>query len=76
MVKRILLLLLAGGLLLLAGCAKGEPKAVMPESKYDFGNVPIVTDMSQAKTKEFFIKNEGKGDLKLSNVQVKLLQGC
>lgn len=63
---------------LLAGCstASKQPKAVAPEQKVDFGNVPVVTDMSQAKVKEFEIRNEGTADLRIKDVQVKLLQGC
>jgi hypothetical protein len=64
------------GAVLLAGCSSGTPKAASPETKYDFGDVPVVTDMSQGKTREFVIKNEGTGDLKITGVQVKLLQGC
>lgn len=69
-----LLLALAAAALLLAGCAAGgPPKAVAPELKYDFGDVPVTAEM---KTHEFVIKNEGQGDLKITGAQVKLLQGC
>jgi uncharacterized protein YcfL len=66
------------GVLLLAGCSSAgkAPQAVVPEASVDFGDVPVVTDMSQAKTKTFVIKNEGQGDLKLSDLQVKTLEGC
>jgi hypothetical protein len=69
---------LLAGVLLLAGCsAAGKaPKAVVPEDSIDFGDLPVVSDMNQAKTKTFVIKNEGTGDLKLSDLQVKTLEGC
>lgn len=71
--KRILMAL-AAVVLLLAGCsASGPAKAVAPELKFDFGDVPVTSDM---KTHDFVIKNEGQGDLKITGVQVKLLQGC
>ena len=62
----------------LAGCAGvgGTPKAVSPETKVDFGDVPVTNNMNEAKSKEFVIRNEGTGNLKLSDLQVKLLQGC
>lgn len=68
------LLLLAA---LVAGCAGagggGTPKAVAPVTEHNFGDVLTTADV---KTKEFVIKNEGKGDLKISAVQVKMLEGC
>lgn len=76
MAKR-LCLALAAVLVLLAGCSRaGAPVAVGAPLKHDFGDVPVVTDMNLAKTKEFVIRNEGTADLKLTGVQVKLLQGC
>ncbi len=79
-----LMLALAGAALVLAGCgssgapggAPEGPKAVTPTTSHDFGDVPVTEDMSKAVKTEFVIKNEGSGDLKLSNLQVKLLQGC
>lgn len=32
--------------------------------------------MKDARTQEFVIKNEGTGSLKLSQLRVKLLEGC
>ncbi|HYF94636.1 MAG TPA: hypothetical protein VD969_20685 [Symbiobacteriaceae bacterium] len=72
--KRFLTILLALAAVLAVGCSGGgAPKATAPETKYDFGNVLTTED---PKYHTFYIKNEGKGDLKLSDVQVKLLQGC
>ncbi len=80
--KRILpaLLLLA---VVLAGCGGAsdggtssgpkEPKAVAPVTEHNFGEV--LTTAAE-KTKEFTIKNEGTADLKITGVQVKLLEGC
>ncbi|MFZ5827532.1 MAG: hypothetical protein ACOY94_24785 [Bacillota bacterium] len=62
--------------LLVAGCSKGTPKAVTPVTSHDFGDVPVVTDMRDAKIKEFMIINDGTADLKLRDVQVKVLEGC
>lgn len=68
------LLALTAAALLVAGCSGGgAPKAVAPEMTFDFGDVLTTAD---TKTHEFAIKNEGTGDLKLGDVQVKLLQGC
>jgi PBP1b-binding outer membrane lipoprotein LpoB len=66
------------GALLLAGCsAAGQaPKVVTPETAVDFGNVPVISDMNLAKKQTFVIKNEGQGTLKLSDLQVKTLEGC
>lgn len=63
-------------LALLAGCAKGLPKAATPETEYDFGDVPVTADMSQAELKEFVIKNEGTANLQLGQVQIKTIEGC
>lgn len=72
--KRLLALLLALTALVAVGCGSGgAPKVTTPEAKYDFGDVLTTED---PKYHEFFIKNEGKGDLKISGVQVKLLKGC
>lgn len=73
--KRAVLLLLVV-LALLAGCAKGTPKVVTEETEYDFGDVPVTTDPSQVRFKEFVIANEGTADLRLSNIQVQTLEGC
>lgn len=71
------LTLLVGAALVATGCSSGAPQAVAPETSYDFGDVPVVTDMVRgAKYKEFVIRNDGTKDLKLSNIQVKLLEGC
>lgn len=74
--KRIGLALILGSLLLVLGCSKGTPMAVALPGFHDFGDVPVVTDMSKAKVKEFFIRNEGTATLKLEKPQVKLLEGC
>lgn len=58
------------------GCTAGTPKAVVPQTRHDFGDVPVVADMSKVRVKEFVIKNEGSGNLKLSDIQVKTLEGC
>lgn len=68
--------LLAALALLAAGCSKGSPKAVTPETSHDFGDVPVVSDMQDARVKEFVIMNDGTADLRLRDVQVKLLEGC
>lgn len=71
------LLGLVAGALLLAGCsAAGVPKAVTPVASHDFGDVPVTNDMKAARLKQFEIKNEGTANLKLSNLQVRLLEGC
>jgi len=75
--KRILALLLVLTAVLAVGCSGGgSPKATTPETKFDFGNVVMTNDHNDAKKHEFFIKNEGTADLKLSDLQVKLLEGC
>lgn len=71
--------LAAGIALVLAGCSasgSSAPKAVIPEDQVNFGDVPVVTNMNDAKVKRFTIKNEGTGPLQLSNLQVKTLEGC
>lgn len=71
--------LLAGLVLVsavLAGCSSGQPRAVTPETSWDFGDVPVSNDMSKAERKQFFIRNEGTAPLKIKDVQMKLLQGC
>ena len=73
--KRAVLLLVVA-LALLAGCSKGTPKAVTGETEHDFGEVPVTNDMSQAKLKEFVIANDGTADLRLSNIQIEVLEGC
>lgn len=73
--KRLALGLLLG-FALLAGCSRGTPKAIVPETSFDFGDVPVVTDMRKAQLKEFVIMNEGTGDLRLKEPQVKILDGC
>ncbi len=73
-VRRSLVALLLGLSILVAGCAAGgTPKVAAPELKHDFGDVLTTAEM---KTHEFVIKNEGNGDLKLGDPQVKLLEGC
>lgn len=74
---RYLLALLAAAAVLVGGCgAGGTPKAVTPETRHDFGDVPVTADMNKAQFKRFVIKNEGAGDLKLGTPQVRLLDGC
>jgi len=74
--RRLPFLLLAV-LLLLVGCfAGGVPRAVAAETRFDFGNVPVSSDMKDAKLKQFLIKNEGTGSLRLRDLQVKTLEGC
>lgn len=62
--------------LLLVGCAARAPKAATPETRHDFGDVPVATTAEDVKTKEFVIRNEGTADLELGEAQVKLLEGC
>lgn len=74
--RKLTLLLLAVAAVLVAGCSSGSggpPRATSPELTYDFGDVPVTADM---KHHTFTIRNEGGADLKLSDLQVKLLQGC
>lgn len=72
------LLALVAGTLLLTGCsaASGTPKAVTPVDSHDFGNVPVTDDMKAARLKRFEIRNEGTSNLKLTGLQVRLLEGC
>jgi ABC-type glycerol-3-phosphate transport system substrate-binding protein len=72
--KRLLAALLALVALVAVGCSSGAPKAAAPEVKFDYGDVP--TTEAEPRNHEFVIKNEGTGDLKIADVQVKLLQGC
>lgn len=74
--KRVALILAAVSLLFVAGCSKGQPRAVTPETEVDFGKVPVVNDMSKARIKEFFIRNEGTADLRITEGKVVLLDGC
>ncbi|MFZ5815765.1 MAG: hypothetical protein ACOY93_10750 [Bacillota bacterium] len=62
--------------LLLAGCSGRAPRVVTPETRHDFGDVPVTMDMREARLKEFVIMNEGTADLKIKDVQVKILEGC
>lgn len=62
--------------LFVAGCGSGVPVAVTPEDSVNFGNVPVVTDMSKASLKTFAIMNAGTASLRLSDIQVKTLEGC
>lgn len=62
--------------LLAAGCTGGAPAAVVPEDSVNFGDVPVVTDMSKARLKTFSIMNGGTATLRLSEIQVKTLEGC
>lgn len=62
---------------LVTGCAAGgKPLAVTPETSHDFGQVKMSNDPKDVKRKQFVIRNEGKGNLKLEPPQVKTLQGC
>lgn len=72
------LILALTAMLALAGCAGGGgvPKAATPVTTHDFGDVPVSSDPKDTRTKEFVIQNTGAADLKLSNLQVKLLEGC
>lgn len=74
--KRIAIPALLALIVLVTGCSRGTPKAVTPETRHDFGDVPVVTDMRDGKLKEFVIMNDGTADLRLTDVQVKLLEGC
>lgn len=74
--KRVLLSLISGALILVGCSTSGVPKAVTPVDSHDFGNVPVTNDMKAARLKRFEIKNEGTSNLKLSNLQVRLLEGC
>lgn len=70
----VILLFLAA---LLAGCsAGGTPEAITPETEHNFGNVPVTNNMNEAKLKWFSIKNSGSAALRLSDIQVKTLEGC
>jgi hypothetical protein len=72
--KRILLALMALVALIAVGCsAGGAPKAGSPEAKFDFGDIPTTADMQYH---DFVIRNDGASDLKIGDVQVKLLEGC
>lgn len=69
---------------LLAGCATGRggtnagaaPRAVTPVTRYDFGDVPVTTDMNDARLKQFVIQNQGGANLELGVPEVRLLDGC
>lgn len=74
--KHLLAVLLALVAFVAAGCSSATPRAVVPQNSHDFGNVPVVDDMRQARLKEFVIRNDGDADLKLSGIQVKTLEGC
>ncbi|HEY3367202.1 MAG TPA: hypothetical protein VGK74_19270 [Symbiobacteriaceae bacterium] len=75
--RKFLLALAVVMTVLIAGCSGtvsgGAPKATSPETTFDFGDVPVTADMLHHS---FTIQNTGNADLKLSDVQVKLLQGC
>lgn len=77
------MVLLVSTLLLVTGCgdtagtaASGVPKAVTPMTSFDFGNVPVTTDMNGARLQQFFIENAGTASPRLSDIQVKTLEGC
>lgn len=84
----VLAAVLAAGALIKLGMAgvgtPGEPSsgsaavplAVAPEAAVDFGDVPVVVDMSQALFKEFFIRNDGTANLVLGEPEVRTLEGC
>ena len=75
--RRLFLTALAGATLLLSGCSSGTPKVVLPESSFNFGDVPVVQDMHKdAKHHLFVIKNEGTANLRITSANVRLLQGC
>lgn len=83
--SRILIPLAALVLLVLAGCSGSSggaksggnaPKAMLPETQFDFGNVPVTNDMRQARVKRFVIRNAGTADLRLGKPQVATLEGC
>jgi hypothetical protein len=72
--KRFLSALLALVALVAVGCSAGSSaKVSSPETKFDFGDVPVTADVQKH---DFVIKNDGTADLKITGVQVKLLKGC
>lgn len=76
--RRRLLPLLGLLALLLAGCSAigGTPRAVAPETRHDFGDLPTSLNAKDRRFHEFVIRNEGTGDLKLQEPELKLLEGC
>ena len=76
--RRRLLPLLALLALLLTGCSAfgGTPRAVVPQTSHDFGDVPTSLNSKDRLVHEFVIRNEGTGNLKLQEPLVKLLEGC
>ncbi len=75
------LLLLLTALLVLSGCATAAPagavpKVAVPETTYDFGNVPVTRNAKDTLYRSFSIRNEGNADLRLSDIQIKTLEGC
>lgn len=75
--KRWLPALALSGILLISGCgSSGSPRAETPETEVDFGNVPVVMSMDEAKLKRFDIKNTGTADLRLKNIRIQVLEGC
>lgn len=74
--KRVLLAILSLAILLVGCASGGEPKAVISETRYDFGEVVTSSDPKDTKTHVFTIRNEGTGTLKLQEPQVETLEGC
>lgn len=72
--KRTILSLLL--IAVLAGCSRAAPRAVTSEAAYDFGDVPVAIDMTQTRLKEFVIMNDGTADLRLTGIDVQVLEGC
>lgn len=60
--------LLVGSLLacLLTSCARGEPKAVLPNTSVDFGSVM----QGSPAAPEFVVKNEGTGVLQIQRINI------
>lgn len=74
--KRIWPILIALLAFALAGCSEGVPRAVTPQTSVDLGPVPVAKSMTDTIDTRFEIANEGTGRLKLSDIQVKTLEGC
>lgn len=69
----ILIVLLA---IAMAGCSEGVPRAVTPQTSVDLGKVPVAQSMTDTIDTPFEIANEGTSSLRLSDIQVKTLEGC
>ncbi len=59
-----------------AGCAAPGPRAYVPEDSVDFGDIPLIQGMQDASYKRFVIQNVGTKELDLSDIRVKMLEGC